>query len=541
LSYGQVEGLDLKRSLSEQLTATKPARERPAVALEGPVDPETYVLGPGDRLALWVWGGIEVHYTVVVGPDGAISIPTLGELSVAGKTVRRAEEMCIAAARPVYPRSEISLRLTGIRSMKVQISGAVVEPGVYELSAVDRLSTLIFAAGGFIKPESEKGEEESGAEEKPPVEKKERIEPQRFFPSLRHIRVVSCDGRCTGVDYLRFQRTGDPGCNPVLRDGDRVIVPAVDVEVGVLDIFGEVKIPGEYEYVRGDRLRDLIELAGGFKSDASLNDIAVVRFREDDFSTREIEVDLEDPEDRGPPLMPDDRVFVRRKTDYRRKFHVTVKGEVRYGGVYPIAEDTTKLTEVIAACGGFTDRANLKGATVTRLAMAEVKDPEFERLKDMSVAEMTDMEYEYFKTRSREEAPAVVVDFVRLFVRNDLAQDITLRDGDVIEVPTLSPTVNVAGQVNSPGLVRYVPGENYEYYIEKAGGFSWNARKRKMRIIKAQTGKWIKPKRDTPIEIGDTIFIPEKQEIDYWELWKDILMVASQVATIIIVIQSVVR
>ena len=168
-----------------------------------------------------------------------------------------------------------------------------------------------------------------------------------------------------------------------------------------------------------------------------------------------------------------------------------------------------------------------------------MNDPEFERLKQMSVAEMTEMEYEYFKTRSREEAPAVVVDFSKLFIDGDKARDIKLRDSDEIEIPTLSPTVNVAGQVNNPGLVRYIPGRDFEYYIDKTGGFSWNARKGKLRLIKAQTGKWVRPKKDTPIEIGDTIFVPEKQEIDYWELWKDMLLVVSQLATILIVVQAV--
>jgi protein involved in polysaccharide export with SLBB domain len=93
--------------------------------------------------------------------------------------------------------------------------------------------------------------------------------------------------------------------------------------------------------------------------------------------------------------------------------------------------------------------------------------------------------------------------------------------------------------VNRPGLVKWVPGKNVEYYIEKAGGFSWNARKGKIRLIKAQTSKWIKPKKNTPVEIGDTIFVPEKTEIDYWEMWKDILLIVSQIATIILVVQSV--
>jgi hypothetical protein len=59
-----------------------------------------------------------------------------------------------------------------------------------------------------------------------------------------------------------------------------------------------------------------------------------------------------------------------------------------------------------------------------------------------------------------------------------------------------------------------------------------------LRLIKAHSGTWMKPKKSTPIEIGDTIFVPEKQEVDWWELSKDLLLVASQVATVLIMIKS---
>jgi len=86
--------------------------------------------------------------------------------------------------------------------------------------------------------------------------------------------------------------------------------------------------------------------------------------------------------------------------------------------------------------------------------------------------------------------------------------------------------------------VRFADGKNYEYYIGKAGGFSWNARIGKIRLIKAHSGTWIKPKTHTPIEIGDTIFVPEQQETDWWGLSKDLLLAISQIATVYIMIKS---
>jgi len=540
LSYGQVKDIDLKQPIGDQLGKTGVLA--PGVALEGPIDANTYILGPGDQLFFRVWGNIELEHSVTVAPDGIISIPAVGELMVSGKTLSQADSLVKKSAHSAYPNARLSMRLIKVRTMKASISGVITDPGIYEVSAIDRLSTLIASAGGFpeeVKRPEETEELKKQLRSRSSAKDEEKPEEKPVKPSLRHVIITSRSGLSESVDFQKYQRTGDLNYNPVLRDGDQVHVRAMDEEVGILSIYGAVKIPGDYEFVSGDKLLDLADLAGGFQPDASVIDVSIIRFVGDKEKSRELIIDLTNPDDIGPPLEPDDRVFIRKKSDYRLKKHVRVKGEVFFPGVYPIEEYVTKLSDVIKACGGFTDRANLEGSSVTRLGMAEVKDPEFERLKLMTIGEMSDMEYEYYKTRSREEAPSVVVDFKKLFTDKDTDQDISLREHDLIEVPTLSPTVNVAGQVNNPGLIRFKPGRDFEYYIEKAGGYSWNARKGKMRLIKAQTGKWIKPKKDTPIEIGDTIFVPEKQETEYWELWKDLLLVASQIATILIVIRSV--
>jgi len=539
--------LDLETPLGDQVE--RPRRGAvPSKALEGAIDPHQYRLGPGDWLEFDVWGNIELMEELNITPDGNIAVPGVGTLQVADLTVAEAESLVCEAAAAIYPNTNIDLRLICVRIMKASISGFVVKPGVYELSAVDRLSTLIAAAGGFLEPvelepevedalrmrRKEKGEHRGSTGERIAPEK---VEP---MPSQRHISLTSRSGDTGTIDYLRYRRTGDLKYNPVLSDGDQIHVPAVDTEVGVVNVFGAVKAPGEFEFLPGDRLVGMIEMAGGFRTDALITDIIIVHFVDDGGKSWEERVDLTDSStgEYDPELAPDDRIFVRKMPDYRLKYHVNVTGEVKYPGVYPIEEDNTRLTDIIEACGGFTQLANMASAKVLRRAIAEVEDPEFERLRLMSVAEMGEMEYEYFKIRSREEAPAVVVDFAELFLNGRLEEDIILRDKDEIEIPTLSPIVNVAGQVVNPGLIRYEPGKNYEYYINKAGGLSWNARARKMRLIKAHSGMWVKPKKDTPIEIGDTIFIPEKLDINYWALSKDMLLVVTQMATVVVVVRS---
>ena len=60
----------------------------------------------------------------------------------------------------------------------------------------------------------------------------------------------------------------------------------------------------------------------------------------------------------------------------------------------------------------------------------------------------------------------------------------------------------------------------------------------KSRLIRANSGKWIKPKKNTVIEEGDMLFIPEKAEFDYWEFTLESLRILSQIATLIVVVQN---
>jgi protein involved in polysaccharide export with SLBB domain len=549
LAYGQTQNQDQSNLQQAGRATTRPyvGPSGTTVTLEGKVDPAKYILGPGDHLEFDVWGTFESQQEVVVAPDGKIALSSVGELMVAGLTLAAADSLMHKAASSPYPRAGTQLRLLSIRRMKATISGAVVQSGVYEVSAVERISTLVSLAGGLLEQSQQEKEDDALRDltltprtttQRRAIQRVKDAQMQRPRSSQRHLKITSREGSEREVDLQRFYVTGDLEFNPVLRDGDVVKVPLLDRAVGVLTVFGAVKDPGEYEYCRGDRLRDILELAGGVTIDAQMDAVLIVRFSADARSQSEIKCDLSDSSSRGPGLEPDDRIFVRRKPDFRKKYQVTVKGEVFFPGTYPIDEEQTRLTEIIAACGGITDRANLNSARITRRAMEEVEDPEYERLKTLTVGEMTDMEYEYFKIRSREEAPPVVVNFAKLFEQGDATQDILLQDKDEIEIPTISPTVKVAGQVNNPGLIRYIEGKDYEYYIGKAGGFSWNARTGKMRLIKAHSGMWIKPRTGTPIEIGDTIFVPEKQETDWWTLSKDLLLAVSQIATVLIMIRS---
>lgn len=477
--------------------------------LERAIDPHTYLIGPGDILSINIWGGLENQLLCIVSPEGNLSVPTVGDMKVGGLVLSEAKEVIEEAVGRVYYTSKTNVFLHQLRRFRISVTGMVANSGIYESFAIDRVSHLLKKAGGLITDSS-----------------------------LRNIKLIHENGDTTNVDLLMYMRCGDVDNNPFVREGDAIFIPPISLETGLLEIFGAVKIPGTIEYTPDDNIGDIISVSGGFTDDAKLDEIFISRCIGNSPEFTSYKLDISRPgSDWDFIIHADDRVFVRSHSNYHLRQAVKVSGEVQFPGVYPIIEKKSTLKDIISQAGGFTDKANLSDAEVIRRTEEELLDPEFERLKLIPVADMSEMEYEYYKTKSREKT-MVVVDFRALFEGGDDSQNIYLRDNDSIFIPLQAKTVKVTGQVNNPGLIDWEPGKNHEYYIKKAGSLSFNARKGKIRIIRASTGKWIRPKSDTIINIGDTIFIPEKPERDYWAFYKDMLLVLTQMATIFVVVKT---
>ena len=89
-------------------------------------------------------------------------------------------------------------------------------------------------------------------------------------------------------------------------------------------------------------------------------------------------------------------------------------------------------------------------------------------------------------------------------------EDITLREGDVLIIPTINNTVKINGEVLYPNTVSYLKGKKARYYIDQAGGYSNQARKCKAYIIYAN-GK-VHPTRGGKVQPGCEIVVPSKPE-----------------------------
>jgi protein involved in polysaccharide export with SLBB domain len=219
-----------------------------------------------------------------------------------------------------------------------------------------------------------------------------------------------------------------------------------------------------------------------------------------------------------------------------------VYGEVKYRGRYRIDPGITRIKDVVAMAGGLTEQASLIGAKVLRTKMRTKADPELQRLQSLrrvtGLADMNKEDRAYLKTKAREEKGRASVDFERLFRNDDEEQNIYLESGDVIYIPTRRRTISVSGQVRKPGLIDYVPNQDVRFYMEKVGGYAYDAHKRGARLIRARTGIREELDSDFIVGAGDEIWVPQKERIDYWDWTQSTIRTIAETLTLVVLVRS---
>jgi len=482
----------------------------PSASLEGKVDPEEYMLGVGDVLSVGFWGEVNRQEQVTVTPDGVILVPPVGPIDVDGLTLAEARVLLVEKLSPYYRPSILSVSLLRIRSFRVHVVGQVSFPGAYEVNSITRVHQAITLAGGFVEGSS-----------------------------MRNVQVYR-DDDTVRVDLTRYVLVGDSDANPFLLEGDVVYIPP---RVGSVYIFGSLYRPGNYEFIEGETLSGLIELAGGFRPEADADTLRLSRFPENDpWRPRQIEItDVGDVRD-TLLMRLDDRVFVRARPEWHEDAVVEIIGEVIYPGKYVVEEGEERLTSLIERAGGFTEEASLAEALLVRNAYAErelVVESELMTIGEVSTS-FDHTEMDMFKTFGREPKGLVSISLVGMLTGESDFLDPALYDGDRIEIPKVGSFVRVAGQVVSPGLIDIAEDERATYYIKKAGGYTSRADKGKTRVIRGTAGQRFEATWATILP-GDIIWVPEKRERDWWQNFKDVVTIAAQLATVYLVIREVAR
>jgi len=309
--------------------AASPAPTRAAAAgnwaLDARLDPDRYRLGPGDRLLLLLDGKSLRRLELAVLPEGILEWEGGLRENVAGLSLREAEAAVRKALAPIMPAVAVRLLLSAPRQIEVQVQGEVAAPGAVRLTASDRLSAAIAAAGG------------------------PNARGSRRFVEFRQ------GGHVTRLDLYPFQRAGDWDANPYCPAGVLVFVP---LRRDTVQVIGAVNRPGTYEWREGETLADLLAYAEGLASDALPGSILLERADAETPVARQL-----DAESGATPLRPGDVIVVASRKPLLTRVFLEGAGE-RLGEVYLSPGET--LGDLVRRLGDMRGSALPEAATLER-------------------------------------------------------------------------------------------------------------------------------------------------------------------------------
>ena len=122
-------------------------RDMQMIPMDLPVGPE-YVLGPGDGLSVNLWGGVSRRFHPVVDREGRVSLPEVGPVLVAGKSLAEVQESFQKTLRTEFRDVSVDVSLSRLRTVRVYVVGDVLRPGPYDVSSLSTPLNALFAAGG---------------------------------------------------------------------------------------------------------------------------------------------------------------------------------------------------------------------------------------------------------------------------------------------------------------------------------------------------------------------------------------------------------
>ncbi|MEX0900448.1 MAG: SLBB domain-containing protein [Gammaproteobacteria bacterium] len=301
----------------------------------------------------------------------------------------------------------------------------------------------------------------------------------------------------------------------------------------VAEITGAVRAPGTYPLSPEMRLSDLILAGGGLSESAYSEDAEITRYEIVEESQREIGHVTVDPGRAlaGDPeadilLRPHDRLIIKELSLWRERGAVTIRGEVRFPGTYPIRPDES-LSAVIERAGGLTDAAYPTAAVFTRATLREKEREQFEQMirqleSDAAAAgaqtDAASVQARSVSTslaqqlRATDPVGRLVIDLPTLLQNpGDLEDDVIVHAGDVLVVPSRPQEVTVFGEVYFPTSHIYDSDMGHNDYLERSGGMTYRADTKRVYIVRAngavETVDRRRGRGDT-IRPGDTIVVP---------------------------------
>ena len=409
---------------------------------------------------------------------------------------------------------------------RVQITGAVFAPGNYALQPGMTLKALLEKARGV---------------------KEEAYLKQGF------IRRLQSDYTPVAVDFNVADVLAGRS-NVVLQKEDVVtILSNFDLRENFdVTVDGAVAKPGQIPYIDSLTLQNAILQAGGLTIGADKKIEISRRVNNTDPLNKNapisqtIEVVYDSSFFNGNSnvwLQPYDRIFVKTNPAFVLPQQAFVNGEVMYPGGYTLQTKTETATSLINRSGGLRPTANAGSAYLLRL---RDNATEADRRRHLEAISNSDKQV-YISNDMLSAYDKFILDLNYLREHPGSIQDVVLKPGDVLVINPLNNNVKVSGQVYNPSISVYEKGRSMDYYVDRAGGYAPNSKKRNTLVLypngeARKVRKFLFIKRSPKIEPGAEVVVPKEQTRDKHRLTTaEIIGLTSAVASLAAVVITIVN
>ncbi len=392
--------------------------------------PESYELGPGDELAISIWGAAENEYTSKISREGYLKIERIGPVYLSGLTIVQAKtklkdklSKIYSGLNSNYNKVFFDVSLLSSRSIVVNITGSVKAPGTYTLSSLTSPLNAIYAAGG----PSDNGSYRNikiirGGKEIHSIDLYDyfvkgnlksfslRDQDVILIPSYKKRVFLNGEFKTNGIFEVKENESISDlllynggiasfgtksqvyierieGLSKsiktvskndfkafLLNDGDIVEARRVGDEIkNSVSVEGAVMIPGQYELIKNPHIKSLVKSAGGLKENA-LKERAYLIREVDGFQQEVKTVDLERAFSLAEnyTLRNNDKLVIASIEELTGPKFVSISGEVNEGGDYPFFTGMT-IIDLILMSKGLTDKGSYSDITVYRSTYDETQ------------------------------------------------------------------------------------------------------------------------------------------------------------------------
>lgn len=474
---------------------------------------EDYLVAPGDKISIWMWGAVNLSQVVTVDNQGNIFLPEIGPIKLSNTPASKVNSLVTSHIRKVYKSNvEVYVNLLSPTPVSVYVTGPVIRPGQYAGMASDSILYYLKRAGGI---DADRG-------------------------SYREISVIRDEKEVIKFDLYEFLRNG---VLPEFSFKDKDVI-LVSQQGSTVTVMAGARNSFRFEF-KDDSAKGK-ELSHYARPLSSISHVGVAGTRPDGpFSVYLPFEQFSDFE-----LMDGDKLLF--NDDWHAQIYdIKVSGS-HLGPSHYTVKKRTRLHDLLSHVEIDPELADFENIYLLRKSVAEKQKEMIDQALDrLERSVYTAPVQSSGEGAIRTQEARLVSDFVRrakqvkplgkvIVSENGNIANILLEQGDEIVIPQKSDLVHVGGEVLLPQSVVFNPNASIEDYIAWAGGYTERANHERIIVVHANglvsyfeqsSSSWmIHSQNENKIKPGDQVLVLPKVDAKIMQAVKDMTQIIYQIA-----------